>query len=323
MKKKPKLSLEERERIFGWLYQSKSCREIAALLDRSHTTISREIARNKNQNTGEYLPCKADKKARSRERFQRQKAPLKDLVIMMYVRRKLRQHFSPECIAGRLPIDHPGKSICIETIYQYIYNKRKHPKQDFTQYLVLHRKKRMKKHGRKVKRTKIPDRIGIEMRPDVVENRSEYGHGETDLLEGIRSDKQVLSVTIERKTRFVNLTLIPNKTAAVKTNAVNNDIIKLSLLTMTTDNGPENTDHKNWNTPVYFTNPYSSWEKGGVENTIGRTRRYVPKKQSIQNLTQEEVDYIQWEMNNTPRKCLNWLTPAECLEVELQHVKST
>lgn len=319
MQRKPKLELAERERIFGWIHEGKSFREIAVLLDRTHTSISREVKRNRNQNTGEYLPCVAQAKADKREKFQREKAPLKDPEIFLYVRRKLRMQWSPETIAGRLPIDLVGKNICVETIYQYIYNSTKHPKEQLFEHLVLHRKRRMKKHGRKVQSSRIPGRIGIEERPKVVSLREEFGHGETDLMEGIRSDKPVVHVTVERKTRFTQLQLLKNKTAHAKTNAVNLNHRQIPLLTMTTDNGTENTNHQFWAMKTYFTTPYHSWEKGTVENTIGRLRKYIPKKTSIAALTPDELRYIQWEMNNTPRKCLQFLTPAEALAKECEN----
>jgi IS30 family transposase len=203
--------------------------------------------------------------------------------------------WSPETIAGTLPLFHSGKHICVETIYQYIYKPGKHPKEKLFQYLVLHRKKRMKKHGRKVQSSRIPGRIGIEQRPETVDLREEFGHGETDLMEGIRSDKPVVSVTVERTTRYVQLTLLPNKTAKGKTKAVNQNIQEMKLATMTTDNGIENINHQDWQTPTYFTTPYHSWEKGTVENTIGRLS--VPRKPALLATAEEHRD--QWEMNNT------------------------
>jgi len=319
MQKKPKLTLAERERIFGWLHEAKSFREIAKLLKRNHSSIVREVNRNQNQNTGEYLPCIAQAKADKRERLQREKAPLKSTEIFVYVRRKLRMGWSPETIAGTLPIDQPGCSICVETIYQYIYTPAKHPHEELFKQLVLHRKRRMKKHGRKVQSSKIPGRIGIEERPQEVQTRREFGHGETDLMEGVSSDKPVVSVTVERKTKYIQLQLLKNKTATVKSQAVVRDQKEVPLKTMTTDNGTENTNHQNWGIPTYFTRPYHSWEKGTVENTIGRLRRYIPKKTSIATLTPDELRYIQWEMNHTPRKCLQFRTPAEMLAKELNN----
>lgn len=316
MQRKPKLTLLERERIFGWLHEGKSLREIARELNRNHSSIVREVQRNRNQNTGEYLPCVAQVKAKKRERMQREKAPLKCPEIYLYVRRKLRMGWSPEVIAGRLPHDLPGQKIDDETIYGYIYTPAKHPGEKLFEHLTLHRRKRMKKHGRKVKNSLIPGRIGIEERPGAVEFREEFGHGETDLMEGIRSDKPVVSVTVERKTRYTQLRLLKNKTAQAKTKAVKKDLQELPLQTLTADNGTENADHQKWHLPTYFTKPYHSWEKGTVENTIGRLRKYIPKKTSIAKLTAEELRYIQYEMNHTPRKCLQFQTPAQALSKE-------
>jgi IS30 family transposase len=323
MKQKPKLTLAEREQMFGWLHAGKSLREIARLLSRNHSSIVREVQRNRNQNTGEYLPCVAQGKADKREKLQREKAPLKEPFILLYVKHKLRMGWSPETIAGRLSLDHPGKHIDDETIYRYIYNARKHPKERLFEHLTLHRKKRMKHYGRKVRKAHIPGRTGIEMRPAEALMRTEFGHGETDLMEGVRSDKPVVHVTVERKTRYAQLQLLAHKTAQEKSQAVMLDSQEVAFKTMTADNGRENTDHQNWTVPTYFTTPYHSWEKGTVENTIGRLRRYIPKKISIAQLTQEELAFIQYEMNNTPRKCLNFLTPAESLALELQHVQTT
>lgn len=244
MQKKPKLTLLEREQIFGWLHESKSSREIARLLNRDHSSIVREVNRNRNQNAGEYVPCVAQGKAEKREKLQREKAPLKHPEIFLYVRRKLRMGWSPEIIAGCLPLDLPGNKIDDETIYRYIYNSRKHPREQLFEHLVLHRKKRMKKQGRKVQSSRIPGRIGIEYRPEAVALREEFGHGETDLMEGIRSDKLVVHVTVERKTKYIQLQLLKNKTATAKSQAVLRDQQEVPLKTMTTDNGTENTNHQ-------------------------------------------------------------------------------
>ncbi len=319
MEKKPKLSLAEREQIFALWGQHKSFREIGVLLGRDHTCISREVLRNRNQLSGEYLPCKAHDKSRKRLHDQRVRAPFKGPEVFLYVRQKLRSNWSPETIAGRLPLDIPGQSICTETIYRYVYDPSKHPHEKLYTQLTLHRKRRMKKYGRKVKQSRIPGRIGIEKRPKDALSRNVFGHFETDLMEGVRSDKPVVSVTTERKTRYVQLTLLPNKTAQQKTEAILHDGQQFPILTMTTDNGVENTNHRDWDVPVFFTTPYHSWEKGTVENTIGRLRRYVPKHTSISTLTNEELRYIQWEMNSTPRKCLNFRTPLEAIRQEQQN----
>lgn len=325
MQKRSKLTLLEREKLYALREQKKSFREIGILLDRSHTSLSREVARNRNQNTGEYIPCKADKKAKKRETKQRERSALKSPFVLLYVRRRLRRGWSPETIKGRLNRDHPKYNIGTETIYRYIYKKKKHPKEKLFLLLKLHRGRRLQKDMRKVKRTLIPNRVLIEMRPNTVNQRFEFGHVETDLMEGVRSDQQVVSVIVERKTRYTKLDLLSSKKAFEKTDSMVNTLVNFPVKSITTDNGVENTNHQRWSEklgcPVYFTNPYHSWEKGTVENTIGRLRYFVPKRQTLSHLNRETLKAIERHMNNTPRKCLEYKTPAEALQEELNKLQ--
>src|SRR6266571_3109468 len=145
------LILEEREKLYGWQKEGLSLRIIAEKLGRSHGSLSRELRRNaKYENT--YLPCRAQKKADKRTLRQRRKAPLKSSLVYLYVRQHLRLGWSPEQIAGRLSLDHPGETIDDETIYRYIYQKDWYVKREkLWKYLTLRRKKRMSKGGRHVK----------------------------------------------------------------------------------------------------------------------------------------------------------------------------
>src|SRR3989338_7130607 len=154
------LSLEERERYFVWKNQGVSLREIGRRLGRSHSTFVREPKRNAKYGKP-YLPCLADRKAKKRAFKQRYRAPLKEPLIFLYVRTRLRDRkWSPETIAGRLSIDYPGYSIDDETIYRYIYG-RKQSRMKLWENLVLHRKRRMKKDGRKVRGVRIPDALPV------------------------------------------------------------------------------------------------------------------------------------------------------------------
>lgn len=151
MNKYKHLSLEERERYYALKEQGLSLREIGRRLGRSHTTFVRE-KRNAKYGAA-YIPCKAQEKADKRGVKQRTKAPLKEPLIFLYVREHLRKPFywTPEQISGRLNLDHPEKSITVETIYAYIY-ARKNRRYKLWEYLTLARKKRMKKGGRAVHR---------------------------------------------------------------------------------------------------------------------------------------------------------------------------
>lgn len=324
------LSLEEREKIFCLKEQGVSLQDIAKRLKRNVGTISRELKRNrtgKGKISNEflsmsYIPCKAQEKADKRALRQRQKAPLKNQQTFVFVRRHLREGWTPDEIAGRLPIIHPGHTISYETIYRYIYSPQMR-RYKYWQYLTLGRKKRMKKNGRTVHRdSKIPGSISIDLRPEVVSLRSRVGDWETDNIIGKLTDKTALSVTVERVTRLTILTRLSNRLAQTKKEAL---VRRLGifpeelLLTLTTDNGSENSAHKDISESLkltmYFCHAYHSWEKGTVENMNQRIRRYIPKGVSIDSLTDKEISEIEHKLNSTPRKCLGYLTPYEKMEL--------
>ncbi len=323
MNKYHHLSLEEREKLFAWRLMGISLREISRRLNRSHTSLSRELKRHTKYGQS-YLPCKADNQATRLANNQRFKAPLKCQLIFLYVRVHLRKPYcwSPEEIAGRLSIDHPGYSIDDETIYRYIYSQRTHTRgMRLWRYLALHRKRRMKKHGRKVKAVRLSTALTIEKRPITANARHEVGHWETDNVGTIKTDTTGISATVERKIRIVRLRKLKDGKSSTKRKILVTQMRKETIAlwkTLTIDRGPENSQHeqftKQTSIPVYACNPYRSWEKGTVENTIGRLRRFIPKGQSIDGLTQKDLNQIESIMNNTPRKCLGYLTPNEALE---------
>jgi transposase, IS30 family len=331
MKRYTHLSLEEREKLFALYEKELSLRDIAKRLRRNVSSISRELKRNK---TGEgkrsheyfiakYVPCRAQKKAEKRAEKQRQKAPLKNPEIFLYVRTHLRapHYWTPEEIAGRLPLDHPGLTIDDETIYRYIYGERQR-RMKLWKHLRHHRKRRMKHQGRKVKGCgRLATALKIEERPEGATTRSEPGHWETDNIGTIKTDKTGISASVERKSRKLRLGKLKDLKAKTKRITLVAQITQehpLFQKTMTIDRGPENSEHEEFTAettmPVYACNPYHSWEKGSVENTIGRARRFIPKGKSVDHLTQRQLTLIETIMNNTPRKCLGYLTPNEVYE---------
>jgi len=322
------LSLEEREKLFGWKIEGLSFREIGRRLGRPHTTISREW-HNRAKYGKPYLPCKAQALASKIAIRQRTKAPLKNPQIFLYVRQKLRSHWSPEEIEGRLPIDYPELAISYETIYRYIYNHKKTTaKMQLWRYLAYHRKKRMKKHGRKIQSPPIKKALPLETRPADVNMRQTFGHWETDNLGGKVSDKTTVSGTIERKSRVVHLNKLRDKTSDTKMSTVKCRMSKLppkGHQTLTIDGGPENAKHRQlkrtFKEGVYSCNPYHSWEKGSVENMFGRTRRFIPKGTSLDKVSHKRIKQIEYWLNNTPRKCLAYKTPNEIMQQELASLK--
>lgn len=315
------LSLEEREKLYAWKEKGLSLREIGRRLDRNVGTISRELKRHTKYGKV-YLPCLAQRQANRWATIQRYQAPLKEPLIFLYVREHLRDHhWSPETIAGRLPIDYPGYSIHHETIYRYIYG-RKQRRMKLWSNLLLHRKRRMKKDGRKVKAYgRLNEAIPITERPDIINQRLRPGDWETDNMEGKRSDTSSISVTVERMTRVTRIRKLGDHTAREKSRILIEQLKEdcpLLMGSFTVDRGAENSNHhnvtKSTGMPVYACNPYHSWEKGSVENMIGRLRRYIPKGKSVDKISQKKLSLIEDLLNTTPRKCLEYLTPNEYLE---------
>ena len=327
MRKYQHLSLEEREKLYARKEKGISLRKIAKELGRTHQTLSRELKTNAKYGT-QYIPCKAHEKYLKRAKDQRYKAPLKSPLIFLYVRRHLKMKWAPETIAGRLTIDYPGESVTDETIYRYIY-KRGSRKRKLWRFLTLRRKKRMKKLGRIVRRdSRIPDAKSIDLRPKSIDKRTTLEHWESDNMEGIKKDKFSISVTVERYLRLTHLTKVAVKKAERKSSALTYRLgvyPKRLRKTVTVDNGSENTNHKDVKTyldmNVYFCHAYHSWEKGTVENTVGRVRRYIPKGISIDNITEEQIGRIENKLNNTPRKCLGFLTPYEKKNQMLKRIR--
>lgn len=319
------LNLIEREKLYGMLQKGCSHREIARALNRSQSSISREIKRNTKYDK-QYLPFYAQKRAIRISNIQRSKAPLKRLDIYLYVREHLRNPFfwSPETISGRISIDLPNASISPESIYQYIYNP-KNRRFNLKQYLTFKHNKRRKQNGRSVhKFSKIPNAVSIDYRAKFINKRKQLGHWESDLMEGPRSSKHNVSVTVERSTRYTILSKLSSKQAKYKTNSVVNRLKRFpaqSVKSLTLDNGSENSYHQiisqSLNIKVFFCHPYHSWEKGTVENTIGRIRRYIPKGTDIKQIPDMKIQELEYILNNTPRKCLGYLTPYEKMSKEL------
>lgn len=334
MKKYTQLSLAERERLYALREQGRSLRSIATELERSHTSLSRELRRNVKYGIeyfgNEYIPCIAEQLSQKRKVKQRKKASLKNPTIYLYVKKHLIEDgWSPEIIAGRLKRDHKGQSITKETIYRYIYSRQYKARRDgvekqkpLSAYLPLARKKRMKLHGRHVIRHgKIPFAVSIEKRPKTILKRKRVGHWETDNVVGKQTDKAALSVTVERKILFTLLTKLVDRSAMTKRNAVITRLKEYPRKTVTADNGKENTYHQDiasqLDLSMYFCHAYASWEKPSVENMNGRIRKYIPKGVSIDDIDEETIAEIEYKLNHTPRKRLHFFTPCEKMQQAL------
>lgn len=317
--------LSERERvgIFHQRMVELSKAEIARRLKRHRATIGRELKRFHRHPSWpyyrQYLPDAAEHLARERRARPRGYRWTKHRPLLAYVLRKLRLEWSPEQIAGRIRTDFAGDPkmrVSHQSIYQYIKADRqaggslwKRLRQGF--------KLRRKPYGTGPRRCRIPDRVGIEQRPKPVESRKHKGHWEADTMLG---SKGRLATCVERKSRYVLIARLPDGKALEFNAAAIRCFRKIPSRwrkTITTDNGSEFIEHKQLGTRLgfktFFANPYSSWERGTNENTNGLIRQYVPKGTDLSTLSYQRVARIAAKLNNRPRKCLAYRTPAEVL----------
>ena len=307
----------ERGEIYVLLKEGKSQAYIARQLNRDKSSISRELRRNGIK--GKYCPKKAQKQYQERREACRPAKKMDYMPLWKYVIDKVVDKMTPEIIAGRLPIDFPDDPdmrISHEAIYQAIYGDKR--LNFLIKYLPQARPKRRKRGQGKTRRgPSIPNRVGIEKRPEAVETRERYGDWEGDLIVGA-GQKGFIVTLVERKSRLLLSRKIETKHAGITADAIIDafrDIPPSWIKTITFDNGTEFADHQRIDRETgatsYFADPYSSYQRGTNENTNGLIRRFLPKKMSFENLDQEELDRIVEELNNRPRKILGYRTPNE------------
>jgi IS30 family transposase len=305
------LSNPERSEIAILLKRGCSKREIAQALGRSPNTISYEVKHNSVGGT--YNPRKAKDKARvSRRsrRYQWQKIEhhpeLRDFII-----KKLKDDdWSPDSIAGHLKHEQTILPyVSTPQIYAWLYSSRGQP---YCQHLLSqqYRPKPHKASG--TERVMIPDRVGIEDRPAIVATRERPGDWEADtIVSGKKThSKAALAVAQERQTRLLGIRLIPNLKPATFSAAAITLLERKLTHTLSLDNGIENKQHQEithaTGAAVFFCDPYSSYQKGGVENGNKMVRRYVPKGCDVGTFTQEQIDIFVTKINKKPRRCLGY-----------------
>ena len=316
MRKHTKISPQERDEIARLKAEGCSVREIARRLGRNAASISRELKRNR---FGEhYVAIHAQAKAFKRKSKAGHRQPLKDPKIYSYVLEKLRFGWSPEQIAGRLELEEGTKVISHESIYQFIYAEENKEKK-WWEYLRRKQKTRRKKYGRKTQKGKIPGRVSIHERPEEVETRNVIGHWEGDSVEG-KAHRGGVHTQVERKTRLLLAAKLEDLTSGETLRAQKKLFTWLPKgvkKSTTVDNGKEFYFHQKFEVPVFFADPYSSFQRGTNENTNGLLREYFPKKTDFTHIAQEEIDEVVKEINNRPRKCLKFRTPVEEFRKEL------
>jgi IS30 family transposase len=314
MEKQPRfkgLSSAERSEIAILLRRNYSQREIAKALGRSPNTISYEV--RVNSVLGVYNPLKAKQKSRvSRRsrRYQWQKIEAHPK-LRAFIIEKLEQYdWSPDAIAGYLKHEQMELPyVSTPQIYAWLYSSRGQP---YCHYLLSKQYKPKPRKNNKTERVMIPNRVGIAERPAIVATRERSGDWEGDtVVSGKRThSKAALAVTQERLTKLIGATLLPNLKPESFSVAVGSLLAHKQAHTLTLDNGIENRQHAGITdqagTQVFFCDPYSSWQKGGVENANKMLRRYLPKSCDLSRFSQVQVDGFVAKINNKPRRCLGY-----------------
>ena len=308
------ITADERDKIAVYLAGGFNYSDIARMLGRDRSSIMREIKRNSSKQYYVYTSMHADRRSAERKSKANRHDRLKNDFIREYVHEKLKEQWTPELIAGRLEQDHPGLSISHEAIYQYIYEDAP----ELKKYLPRsHRIRRKRKNAKANSVNRIPERITIDQRPQEANDRIQFGHWEADAVVS-RQSLASLAVLAERVSRLTKLKKIKRNNAEHFSNAI---VSRLKIVapgrrkSITYDNGKENMNHQSINqslgTQSFFCNPYHSWEKGSVEQIVGLVRRYLPKKTDFAKVSDDQITYIEHQLNSRPRKCLGFKTPYE------------
>jgi transposase, IS30 family len=315
------LSLEDRCHITRLQADGKSIRQIAAALDRPPSTISRELKRNRGAQLG-YKPSYAQERTRARRwagsRLERE-PDLRRAVL-----ERLESGWSPEQVAGRLARDAGHNVISYESIYRFIYAQIARTKDYRWRHYLPRAKSKRGFRGRKggSSASFIEGRVSVAERPVAAADRHAPGHWEADLMLFSKYGQAVLTLH-ERHSRLLLATRPPNKAAepiAKQLLAIFKVLPPNVRRTVTFDNGTEFARHRalhRLRVQTFFCDPYAPWQKGGIENAIGRMRRFIPRKTDLATVNDRQFHALVAAYNNTPRKCLDFATPAEMFQKAL------
>ena len=304
------LTRDERYQIAILQKSGRMQSEISLLLDRSASTISRELRRNRGRRS--YRPKQAHALSQARQQSCQNGPRVADKTWVV-VDAKLGETWSPEQISGYLKANGEA-TVSHECIYQRIYaDKRAGGKLHLS---LRCQKRRKKRYGGRERRGTIPNQVSIDLRPAIVAERGRFGDWEADLVIGA-GQKQALVTINERTSRNSLIAHVPFKTAKAVSDAM------ISLLTpfasdvhtITTDNGKEFAQHErvseSLSADCFFAHPYASWERGANENMNGLIRQFFPKKMTFDAITRQDISFVVDRLNHRPRKCLGFKTPHE------------
>ena len=306
------LTTENRETAMILHEKGFSFRAIAAKINCSASTISREFNRNARPD-GSYSASYADKQYRKRRKRCGPKPIMKNPVVARYVVERLHRRWTPEQIAQRARLDKYQIPFSFVTIYRAI-DQRILP---YSIKKLMRFKSKYKKHKKDDKRGIMQGLTGIEKRPASVNKRKIIGHWESDTILGQRRTGAI-GTHVERKTGYLIAFQLNGGKSEEYTQATIQHFICIPpkyRRSFTVDRGMEFTNHRELterlNMPVYFCDPYSPWQRGTNENTNGLLRQFFPKGTSFASITQEQLEYVVNLINHRPRKRLGWKTPAE------------
>ena len=321
MKHYHQLTRDQRYGIYSLLKTGHNQSEIAEVLGVHKSTISREVKRNRGQRG--YRHKQAHAKATNRR--QGKVRPVIDGSTWVFIKSLIEDDWSPEQIHGWLQVN-MDMTVSHEWIYQYILSDKQ---AGGSLYRHLRcKKKRKKRYGSNDRRGNLKNRVSIDQRPDVVEDRSRIGDWEADTVIGKAHKQAIVSLT-ERKSGLALFYKIEHRTKEITASVITKLLNSISdrVHTITSDNGKEFAHHEviaqALNCNFYFAHPYSSWERGTNENTNGLIRQYFPKHRDFRTINDNEIINAMKKLNNRPRKRLGFKTPYQVFFGESYNVALT
>jgi IS30 family transposase len=317
------LTRDERSQIYALLSIGFTHQQIASQLNKSRSTISREISRNTGGRG--YRPKQAQEKADTRRHLASSTPKKMTDTLLEMIQEKLLLDWSPEQISGWL--SRAGIQISHESIYLHVWDDKRKGGKLYTH--LRHAGKKYNKRGSgKAGRGCIPNRVDIDERPVAVERKERLGDWEGDTVIGANHKGAILTL-VDRKSKFSLFVNLKGKTAEEVNNGISKcfnrlleeyphlDSLKQIARTLTFDNGKEFSAHEAVTEALgvacYFAKPYHSWERGLNEHTNGLLRQYYPKKTNFTDLSNEKTQWVEDRLNNRPRKVLNFMTPREVI----------
>jgi transposase, IS30 family len=302
------LTIVERENLRIKLGEHKSLRLIAREMERNVSSISRELARNKNKD-GSYNAWRGTCLYIGRRNKCRIKCRIiNDPDLNQWILDCLNQYWPPETIVQMWKIKHPGAKLSHNTIYSMIKAKK---------LKGINPKTHLRRHGHRKNShqsaTIHPEHL-IKDRPEVINERSRIGDWEGDTVYGAIG-KGLLTTCVDRKSRLLAASLLKNRSQVLTNEAVVNSLHGLPVQSLNLDNGSEFADfkglEKSLETTIYFADPHSPWQRGSNENINDLIRFFFPKGTNFHDVTDKALNYVLSLINNRPRKCLGWLSPLE------------